>query len=125
MKKYIIAAATIMAINNSPTFAQAKISTGYISKKTAGNTDLGAEKSSATEKEQPTESTTAEGKAQGRKAPGADQHEDALTPQIEMDPELVSGEQFGIPIEAVVEDYIGSQADAADYPSESSEGRDG
>ena len=99
MKKYIIAAATIMAINNSPMFAQAKLTTGYFSKNMAGNTDQGAEKSSAKEKEQPPESTPAKGKARGSKVPRADQDEEALTPQNEKDPELIRGDQNRIPID--------------------------
>ena len=66
MKKYIIAAATIMAINNSPTFAQGKVTTGHALASKANYPDQPTELSSANEKEQVPEITQAQGGERGR-----------------------------------------------------------
>ena len=66
MKKYIIAAATIMAINNSPTFAHGEVTTGQARTDHAHYADQPPVLSSANEKEQVPEITQAQGGERGR-----------------------------------------------------------
>ena len=72
MKKYIIAAATIMAINNSPTFAHETVIPGNMRSDHGGKADKGVEQSSANEKELASESTQAKGEVRVSPEPTAD-----------------------------------------------------